>query len=316
MSSTLTAATQPVAVQHEITIAAPPAAVYEIIRDVAAWPLHFAPTVHAERVFGDDRAERIRIWATANGEIKTWTSWRTLDPEAFRITFRQEVSQPPVASMGGAWQLSELPGGGTLVTLTHDFRAVGDDPGGIEWITAAVDRNSTQELAGLKATVENAGPEAFTFEDSLYIDGGVADVYDFLYQAARWPDRLPHVARMRVTENTPNLQLMEMDTSTRDGSVHTTTSVRVCFPPDRIVYKQIATPALMTLHTGEWVLTPTGAGVTATSRHTVRIKAEAVEAVLGQGATVDDARAYIRKALGTNSSATLSHAKEYAEGLG
>jgi aromatase len=38
-----------------------------------------------------------------------------------------------------------------------------------------------------------------------------------------------------------------------------------------------------------------------------------IEQILGQGATVPDARSFIREALGGNSLATLEHAKRYAE---
>ena len=55
-------------------------------------------------------------------------------------------------------------------------------------------------------------------------------------------ERLPHVARVVLTEDTPGLQFLEMDTRTKDGSTHTTKSVRVCFPDTRIAYKQITLP--------------------------------------------------------------------------
>ncbi|SBT42890.1 aromatase/cyclase [Micromonospora auratinigra] len=300
--------------EHTITVAAPARAVYDLLADVTGWPRNFAPTVHAERLDGDDRAERIQLWATANDSVKTWTSRRRLDPERLRIEFRQEVSAPPVAAMGGTWVLDPVSADKTEITLLHDFRAVDDDPEHVRWITEAVDRNSRHELAGLKAIVEGEDPElTFTFSDSEQVAGPVGRVYEFLYRADLWPERLPHVARLDLTEETPNIQLMAMDTSTKDGSVHTTRSVRVCFPEHRIVYKQIVLPALMSLHTGEWVLTEGPDGVLATSWHTVRIKPEAVPTILGPDATVADAKAFIRKALGTNSGTTLRHAKEYAE---
>jgi aromatase len=46
----------------------------------------------------------------------------------------------------------------------------------------------------------------------------------------------------------------------------------------------------------------------------VALKRSAVTTVLGEDATVRDARAYVREALGANSRATLALAKEYAEG--
>ena len=93
------------------------------------WPRLFPPTVYVDHgwsVTGSE--ERIRIWATANGEAKNWTSRRALDPEALRISFRQEVSSPPVAAMGGTWIVEPITADESRVRLLHDYRAVDDDP--------------------------------------------------------------------------------------------------------------------------------------------------------------------------------------------
>jgi aromatase len=185
-------------------------------------------------------------------------------------------------------------------------------------VARATDRNSEHELANLKAIAENlsrAEELTIVFDDTVEIEAARPDVYDFLYRAQDWPVRLPHVSRLDLVEDTPGVQLMEMDTTTADGSVHTTRSVRVCFANTTIVYKQLRLPALMTVHNGRWTLEDTPAGVRATSTHTVVIKEDAVTAVLGEQATVQDAKRFVRKALGTNSTATLMRAKEYAEGL-
>ncbi len=121
---------------------------------------------------------------------------------------------------------------------------------------------------------------------------------------------------MRIEEDVPNLQTMEMDTRTADGSVHTTKSIRVCFPGERIVYKQVVLPALMTAHTGRWSLLPTATGVRAVSQHSVMVKDSAIRAVLGEDATLASAKAFIRTALGGNSTATLKLAKAHAEARG
>ncbi|MFG2296203.1 aromatase/cyclase [Streptomyces sp. NPDC048603] len=304
-------------VEHEITIEAPATEVYRLIADVENWPLIFPPSVYVERLEGDGREERIRIWATANGEAKDWTSRRTLDPEALRITFRQERSAPPVAAMGGTWIIESAGDGASRVRLLHDYRAEGDDPEKLAWIDQAVDRNSRSELASLKSNVERVSSAAeltLSFEDSVTINGSAKDVYDFINEAGLWSERLPHVKEVRLTEDTPGLQVLRMDTLTKDGSVHTTESVRVCFPHHRIAYKQTTLPALMNLHTGYWQLDEGDDGVTtATSQHTVILNTENITGILGEDAGIPEAREFIRNALGTNSRATLGHAKEYAE---
>ncbi|MFJ9840739.1 aromatase/cyclase [Kitasatospora sp. NPDC101155] len=305
-------------VAHEITVRACAADVYEFIAGVANWPRIFPPTVHVEHLEQSATEERIRIWATANGEAKNWVSRRTLDREALRIEFRQEVSTPPVAAMGGTWIIEPLSAGECRIRLLHDYRAVDDDQAGLAWIDEAVDRNSRSELAALKMNVELAAAGAdllLSFEDSVRVEGSAKDVYDFLNEAQHWQERLPHVARVDFQETSPGLQLLEMDTRTKDGSTHTTKSVRVCFPDERIVYKQITLPALMTLHTGRWELVEDGDGVTVTSQHTVVINPDRITEVLGAEADLARAREFVRNALGANSRATLGLAKDHAEGL-
>jgi len=179
-----------------------------------------------------------------------------------------------------------------------------------------VDRNSRSELAALRVNVERARADqeaTFSFEDTVLVDGSAKDLYDFINEADRWAERLPHVATVRLTEDTPGLQELEMDTRAADGSVHTTRSYRVTFPHRRIAYKQVTLPALMTLHTGLWTFTETDAGVAAVSQHTVVLNTANIARILGSEATVADARQYVHHALSTNSRATLGHAKAYAE---
>lgn len=303
-------------VEHEITADAPAETVFRLIAEVANWPQIFPPTIYVEHVERGDKEERIQIWATANGEAKNWTSRRILDPENLRIDFRQEVSTPPVAAMGGTWIIEPVSATGSRIRLLHDYRAVGDDPEHLKWIDEAVDRNSRSELAALRtnvARVHAAAGLTFSFEDTVLVDGAVKDVYDFVNEAQLWSERLPHVASVRLTEETPGLQTLEMDTRAQDGSVHTTKSYRVTFPHHRIAYKQVTLPALMTLHTGYWAFDETEGGVAASSQHTVVLNTANIPKILGADATVADARSYVHRALSTNSSATLGHAKAYAE---
>lgn len=304
-------------VEHEITVQAPATDVYRLLAEVENWPRLFPPSVYVDYLERDGNEERIRIWATANGEAKNWSSRRTLDPETLRIRFWQEVSTPPVAEMTGTWIIERLGEHSTRVRLLHSYRAIDDDPEGLAWIDAAVDRNSRAELPGLKNNLELSAGQAglsLSFEDSVQVAGAAKDVYDFVNEAQLWTERLPHVAEVELTEDTPGLQTLRMDTRTKDGSTHTTESVRVCFPHHLIAYKQTTLPALLDLHTGRWTFTEGPDGVTtATSQHTVVLKAAAITSVLGPDADVPAARAFIRDALGNNSRATLQYAKEHAE---
>jgi aromatase len=302
--------------EHKVDVGAPAGRVYALLADVGKWPETFPPTVHAECVDRDGNSELIRIWATANGTARTWTSRRQHDPERMSIEFRQERSQHPVGGMGGRWVVQPVSESECRVLLLHDFYALSDDPADLDWISLAVDQNSAAELHALKASAELTGPEQlFTFEDTVDVEGSAIDVYDFLNQAQLWTERLPHVAGVTLEEETSGLQILAMDTRTTDGSVHTTKSVRVCQPHGTIVYKQTVLPPLMALHTGRWTITAGDrAGVAVTSRHTVRIDAARVPDLLGPDADVLSAQETVRKALSANSLITLRAAKAYAEG--
>lgn len=304
-------------VEHEITVHADAADVYRLLAEVENWPRLFPPSVYVDYLERDGNEERIRVWATANGEAKNWSSRRTLDPEALRIRFWQEVSAPPVAEMTGTWIIERVGDQESRVRLLHSYRAIDDDPEGLSWIDAAVDRNSRAELPGLKANLELSAQNAelsLSFEDSVRVEGAAKDVYDFVNEAHLWTERLPHVARVELTEDTPGLQTLRLNTLTKDGSTHTTESVRVCFLHRKIAYKQTTLPSLLDLHTGYWTFEEGADGVTtATSQHTVVLNAESIAKVLGPEAGVPEARRFIREALGGNSRTTLNHAKEYAE---
>ncbi|MGY0490675.1 aromatase/cyclase [Streptomyces sp. WG-D5] len=303
--------------RHCVEVDAQPGVVYGLIADAVRWPLFFPPNVHVERLEFDGREERLRMWATANGEVRSWISERTQDPAARRVTFRQTRPQAPVETMDGTWIVEERPGGGSRLTLLHDFTVTGDRYDDVVWVERACDTNSRAELDNLKRLAERwarLDDLVLSFEDSVRVNGPAELVYDFLYRVGDWPELIPHVSRLDLTEPTPGVQVMSMDTVTGDGSAHTTESVRVCFPhAGRIVYKQTATPALMEAHTGEWSVVPDTTGVTVVSQHSVVLREEAVERVMGPGATLTAARRYVREALGRNSTATLRLAKNHAE---
>lgn len=303
---------------HTAMIDAPAKTVYSLIEDVTAWPLYFEPNVHVEYLERGEAAERIQVWAIANGEPRTWISRRLLEPESQRIHFRQEVTSAPVAAMSGEWVIEALADRQTRLTLHHDFSAVDDEPASLDWIEKATERNSVTELAALKSLAERheqLDEHKFSLEDSVSFAGSPAAAYEFLYQAEEWPWRLPHVSRLDMREEAPGIQVMEMQTRAPNGTAHTTKSVRVCFPARRIVYKQTVKPALMRAHAGEWVIEKDAAGkVTVIARHQVIINAEAVDRVLGAKATVQHAKDYVRSALSANSGTTLQCAMTFAEG--
>lgn len=302
---------------HDVSVGADPELVYRLIENVEGWPHVFGPTIHVDLLLEEGDAQLLRIWATAQGGVHDWTSRRTLDPSSRTIAFQQIVSRPPVAAMSGEWKIDGAVPGKSQVTLTHRFSAIADDAAAVAWIHEAIDRNSGAELGALKLAAELGslrGQLYFSFSDAEMIRGSAGAVFEFVRRADAWPARLPHVSRVELTEEPGGVQRMEMDTRAPDGTVHTTSSIRLCFPDRRvIIYKQFRLPELMAGHTGRWEFEEDDGTVFARSWHTVTLDRDGIRTLLGPEATVAEARAMVRRALGTNSLATLRHAKAYVE---
>jgi len=134
--------------------------------------------------------------------------------------------------MAGEWLFRELPGGRTELVLLHTFNAVDDEPETARWITEALDRNSTAELAAL-AGVATSGHRVdevvFSFTDTLELPGRAADAYSFVHRADRWAEGAPARGRgVQLVESEGGVQDLRMETVTADGSTHTTRSTRIC----------------------------------------------------------------------------------------
>ncbi|MYS89687.1 MULTISPECIES: aromatase/cyclase [Streptomyces] len=294
--------------EHSLTIAAPADELYAVVADVTRWPAVFEPTVavrHLERV---GRTERFQIWAEVNGRVVTWRSTRVLDGDRRVIIFHQEHSAPPFARMSGAWFFRASADGSTEVVLRHRFAVA--DPGALADAERALEANSTRELNALAGVVASGHPVdevTFSFTDTMVLERPVEETYAFVEHAERWERTLPHVTRVVLEEPAPGVQHLEMDTAV-DGTSHTTRSVRICRQPGWIAYKQRVTPPLLAGHSGEWIFESHPEGTLAVARHTVTLRPEAIPRLLGPGASVADARAHVREALGRNSRATLGHA--------
>lgn len=305
-------------VAHSVGIDAPAGVVYGLVADAVRWPLFLPTSVHVERLEFDGVQERLRVWTTASGRrTRSWVSLRLQDPQARRITFRRQHSPAPVETMSGTWTVEEQGDGTSLLTLLHDFTVTGDRGEDLDRVARALDADSAAELAGLKRLAERwhrLDDLVLSFEDAVRVKGPPELVYDFLYRVSDWPGLLPHVTRLELTEDTPGIQAVTAGTRAADGTVHTTESVRICFPhAGRIVHKHTVAPALLAAHTGEWSVLPDETGVTVVSQHSVVLREEAVERVLGPGADLTQARRHVRETLGRDSRTTLQLARRHAE---
>jgi aromatase len=303
-------------VAHRAVVLAPAGFVYRLVADVDNWPRIFAPVVHVEREEPDGDVERARVWTNTAAGVQSWVARRSHYPDRLRVDYRQETSQPPVADMGGAWVVEPRGGAECVVSLLHDYTPAVDDPDTLGWIAKVLDTNSEAELAALKtaAELEAVRPDlVVTFDDTVRVAAKAPVVYDFLHDIQHWPDRLPQIESVSLDHDAAGAQVLRMQTRTREGTLHPTHTVRVCVAPTKIAYKQLLVPPLATVHIGQWLVRPTTDGTEATSRHTVVIKESGIPALLGAGTGAEQARAFVREALGSNSRVTLEHAKAFAQ---
>ncbi len=303
-------------VEHSLVVHAAAEVVFEQYLQAHRWPQFFSNVVHVQYAEQASDADVIEVWALRGPDaVRHWTSRRTVDREGLRVAFTNEPALPPMAEAGGEWSFAPTGDGATTVTVRHEFSLLPDAPVDPATVGAELAKHSTRQLTELAAAAENADTLLdliVDFEDPLYVGGAAEDAWKMLYEADKWPERLAHVAKLTMTEEVAGIQFFDMDTTTSDGRPHTTRSVRVCLPYSVIVYKQLQPPPLLSVHTGHWRFTPTREGVIVGARHTVTINPERLD-VLGAGATVEDARRYLRKVLSTNSMGNLRLAKGYAE---
>ncbi|WP_329410094.1 SRPBCC family protein [Nocardia vinacea] len=300
--------------RHVVDIAAPAAHIYTVIADAENWPIIFPPAVHVRREPRPGGIEVLDIWATAHDKVKAWRSQRELDATNRTVTFCQLVTAPPVASMSGTWRIETNESGTSTVILDHRFTAVADEPDSVTWIEQALDTNSTAELAAVEATVlgrQDGSVVTLAFSDSVTIRSAAQPVFDFLYRADLWPERLPHVSRVALSY-IDDAQVLEMDTTTDTGEAHTTRSYRVATDRFELAYKQTVLPEGFLAHHGKWTLAETADETLATSHHRVQLDLNRLRGRLGL-TDQRDIEQRVRAALGGNSLRTLEAARAFAE---
>ncbi|MFF1699306.1 SRPBCC family protein [Streptomyces sp. NPDC058257] len=314
--------------RHSVEVAAPAGAVFALLADTARRPLYSPHILHIERLDFDGVRERLRVWESAGGRIRSSLQARVRHPHERRIEFVQLGHGTPVESMSGEWTVEDGVGGGSVVTVRHEFTVVGDrdDDAAGECLVAG--DNARAELESLRRVAESrVGVDdlVLSFEESVRVNGPGELLYDFLYRAADWPGLLPHMRRLKLTESSPGTQILDYDVLLPDGAVRTAGAVRLCFPhAGRIVFTQTAPSAPVAAHTGEWSVLPDEHGVRVIAQHSVLLDETAARApaASGQLATGPAARApsamevvrhRVRQAIGRTSLATLELAREHAE---
>jgi ribosome-associated toxin RatA of RatAB toxin-antitoxin module len=135
-----------------VTVAAPPARVFELARDITRWPEllpHYRRvSVHARR---DDRVVAQMVAVRRVGPIGIPVTWRAeqwsegTDPNDLRLRFRHV--RGVTRGMDVTWHIRPDRAGACVVTIVHDFRRplplLGADT-----LPFVVDRLFTRAIAG------------------------------------------------------------------------------------------------------------------------------------------------------------------------
>jgi len=222
---------------HQIKVAAPARKLYDLVADAAAGPLVFPGTVHVEWLDRTAAEETLRIWAVNGTTARRWTSRRLLDPAGLSVTFQQERPEPPVEFMQGRWQMKPMASARTLVTLSHTYRAVGDEPAALTWIEDFVDRVSQGQLQALREFAASGGP--VVVEETVDLGCPVETAYALAEDCGAWgvtdgPIR-PAVTRWLL----PDLPLTDLMVTGRDGGTRACQLARVCRQDSHIAFKDM-----------------------------------------------------------------------------
>lgn len=304
------------AAEAKLGIAAPAEVAFGVMLDAERWPQLFGTILHTQYAARSADGDQVEVWGLqGENAVRRWTSTRVIDREGLRISFTNTPAIAPMSEFGGEWSFQPQPDGTTTATIRYEFSLPADTKVPAKRIAPELEKSGAVQLAELADAAQRADELThltLSFEDTLHVNGHPEHAWKMLYEANKWPERLPHVTTLTMTEDTPGIQFFDMDTTTSDGKPHTTRSVRICQPHTLITYKQLRTPPLLTVHTGHWRFTPTPHGLTLGARHTVTINPTNLH-LLGPHTTIQDARDYLRRVLSTNSLGNLRLAKTYAE---
>jgi ribosome-associated toxin RatA of RatAB toxin-antitoxin module len=259
------------------TVDAPADFLFDLIAEVDQMKRVFTPIIHTEYLDRKDTSDRVERWSwdEKTGSVRSWRAGRRLDRGGGRISFEHENPRPPLTAVTGEWTFKPLSDTVTEVRLSHEFDSAGD-PDRTAQAADLLDRGAAAQLARVKQFAENyeqVREYEVSYEVELLIKASAADLYGYFYEADRWPERIPHCLRVGKVEDTPLLQVVEMEVQVPSGAVHTTKQARVCFPGEKIVWRQLdGLPPLDDALYGFMTFTPVDGGVLAKAGSTELLK--------------------------------------------
>ncbi|EWC63320.1 Aromatase [Actinokineospora spheciospongiae] len=281
---------------------------FDLIAEVEQAKRVFTTVIHTEYLRREETSDRVERWSwdDKTGVVRNWRASRTLDRGAGRITFRHENPPAGLDSVTGEWTFKPLSADRTTVELRHDFQAADQQAG------ERLDRGAATQLAQLArfaADLERIREYEVSYEVELLIPASADELYDYFSDAARWPERIPHCLSVRLSEDVAPAQVVEMDVQVPSGAVHTTKQARICFPGEKVVWRQLAgLPPLDDALFGYMSFTPTEGGVLARAGSTELLKPRAVAK---RGWEAQEAKDHVAEVRGGRNLDALNSAAEY-----
>ena len=146
----------PAHTDNEVVINAPLEVVWEKMNDVENWPSLFSEYAKAEILEREGNTVRFRLTTHPDpeydGQVWTWVSERTVDPEAHTVTAHR-IETGPFDHMNIEWYF-EPADGGTKMRWVQDFSMKPEAPSDDEHAQEYINKNTREQMRVIKERLE------------------------------------------------------------------------------------------------------------------------------------------------------------------
>jgi aromatase len=146
----------PAHTDNEVVINAPLDVVWEKMNDVENWPDLFSEYAKAEILEREGNTVRFRLTTHPDpeydGQIWTWVSERTVDPESHSVKAHR-IETGPFDHMNIEWYF-EPAGDGTKMRWVQDFSMKPTAPADDEQAQEYINRNTREQMSVIKERLE------------------------------------------------------------------------------------------------------------------------------------------------------------------
>jgi len=146
----------PARTDNSIVIDAPLETVWELLNDVENWPNLFTEYAKAEILERNGNTMQFRLTTHPDpeydGQVWTWVSERTVDPEAHSVKARR-IETGPFEYMNIEWYF-EPADGGTRIRWVQDFSMKPTAPADDEQAEKYMNERTAEQMSAIKGRIE------------------------------------------------------------------------------------------------------------------------------------------------------------------